>query len=87
MPEFKGPADNSKLLLGRKILKVEQLSKRQCDLYGFDYCGWQPVFTITLDDGTELVPLRDPERNGPGVLEVRTQDQREDLLWTDIIRK
>ncbi len=79
------PQSNAAHLLGRKIISVERLSSRQAGFYGFE--GRDPVFVITLDNGVELVPLADAERNGPGVLEVRTQDQREDLLWTDIIRK
>lgn len=79
------PEDNSKLIIGRKIVKVEQLSKRQSAYYGFEWPAL--VFIITLDDGTELVPLQDAEGNGPGVIEVRTQDQREELLWSDSVRE
>ena len=80
------PRDNTKLIVGKKIVKVEQLSARQCEIYGFDYVRWQPVFLITLDDGTELLPLRYPEGNGSGVVEVMFADHNE-LLWSNNIRK
>ncbi|MCC6150755.1 MAG: hypothetical protein IT461_10940 [Planctomycetes bacterium] len=79
--------DNSSLIVGKKIVKVEQLSKRQCDNYGFDWCGWQPVWLITLDDGTQLLPLRDPEGNGPGVIQVQAEPQITELLWSNTICK
>ena len=75
--------DNTSLIIGKKIVKVEQLSKRQCDIYGFDWCGWQPVWLITLDDGTQMLPLQDPEGNGPGVIQVLAEPQITELLWSN----
>lgn len=40
--------------------------------------GWfEEGVVLVLDDGTKVVPMRDPEGNGPGALMVQTTDDEE----------
>jgi hypothetical protein len=78
--------DNSSLIVGKKIVKVEQLSKRQTrHLRSSSGAAGSPVWLITLDDGTQLLPLRDPEGNGPGVIQVLAEPQITELLWSNTV--
>jgi len=77
--------DNSSLIVGKKIVKVEQLSERQTRIYGLEFDSFNPVWLITLDDGTQLLPLRDPEGNGPGVIQVLAEPQITELLWSNTV--
>ena len=54
----------SKVLLNRKIVKVEYLSDRDVDSYGW---GKKPI-TFWLDDGTWVQAQMDDEGNDGGVL-------------------
>ena len=55
----------NKILLGRKIVKIQWLTKEEANK-GF---GWysRPV-VLQLDDGTEIIPQRDDEGNDGGAL-------------------
>ncbi len=54
----------SRVLLNRKIVKVEYLSKKEIDEYGW---GKRPI-TFWLDDGTWIQAQMDDEGNDGGVL-------------------
>lgn len=51
-------------LIGRTIINVREMTKEELD--EMDWYGSATV--LVLDDGTEIVPSRDPEGNGPGTL-------------------
>ena len=55
-----------KLLLGKKIVKVEYMSIRESDNLLWDY---QPVCFL-LSDGNWVFPMRDDEGNDAGALAV-----------------
>ncbi|MFP3948623.1 MAG: hypothetical protein ACLFWG_07820 [Longimicrobiales bacterium] len=60
-----------KALEGRKIEQVVRIDGK--------LCGWyEPALALLLDDGTLLTPLRDPEGNGPGFLEVQAANATEE---------
>ena len=54
----------SKQLVGRKIVEVRWMTKKEADENYWDY---QPVLLI-LDDGTSLCPMSDDEGNNAGAL-------------------
>ena len=57
-------------LEGKTIAEVRQLTHDEVEGFGW-YPGYGSVsIVIVLDDGTTLVPMQDPEGNGPGYLEV-----------------
>lgn len=53
-------------LIGRRIEAIRITSAREMRLMVWD----QPGAILTLDDGTELLLMADPEGNGPGHLEI-----------------
>ena len=58
-------------LIGRTIVKVRDITEEESDTdWGWD----EPGQMIILDDGTELVPSRDPEGNRPGHLLIFTNE-------------
>ena len=65
----------NKLLLGKKIIKVEYMSSKEADK-GMWYS--RPV-RIILDDGTNILPMSDDEGNDGGALWLGNKD-REDIL-------
>ena len=58
-------ATANKILLGRKIVKIQWMTEKDAD----KAFGWykRPV-VLTLDDGTELIPQSDDEGNDGGAL-------------------
>jgi len=56
----------NKLLLGRKIVKVEYMPVKESDDMMWDY---QPVCFL-LDNGSWIYPMKDDEGNDGGVLAV-----------------
>ena len=54
----------SKQLVGRKIVEVRWMTKKEADASYWDY---QPVLLI-LDDGSALCPMSDNEGNNAGAL-------------------
>ena len=65
----------NKLLLGKKIIKVEYMSSKEADK-GMWYS--RPV-RIILDDGTNILPMSDDEGNDGGALWLGNKD-KEDIL-------
>ena len=65
----------NKLLLGKKIIKVEYMSSEEADK-GMWYS--RPV-RIILDDGTNILPMSDDEGNDGGALWLGSKD-KEDIL-------
>ena len=59
-------------LIGRSITDVRALTRKQSLAIGFDdaMLGSNPVLAVTLDNGDVVIPMADPEGNGPGWLEV-----------------
>ena len=60
----------NKLLLGKKIIKVEYMSSEEADK-GMWYS--RPV-RIILDDGTNILPMSDDEGNDGGALWLGNKD-------------
>ena len=56
----------NKLLLGKKIVKVEWMSKKEADDIGW---GSRPV-CVMLEDKTWIFPMSDDEGNNGGALAV-----------------
>ena len=62
--------ENYGSLNGKTISEVRRLTNEELEGLGW-YPGYGSVaIVIVLDDGTTLVPMQDPEGNGPGYLEV-----------------
>ena len=80
------PKDNSKRLIGPKIVKVTQIEPGVGERF-YNASRMNPAFRIWLDDGTILVPMADAEGNSPGVIQIEDQSQDVELLWTDSISK
>ena len=56
-------------LIGRSITEVRQLSQAEIQqIFGETASQYDIPTLIKLDDGSELIPVRDPEVNGPGAL-------------------
>lgn len=55
-------------LVGKTIKTVRPLTKDECEIFGweFDYSDYAMV--LVCDDGTAIIPSRDPEGNGSGFL-------------------
>ena len=53
-----------KHLLGRKIVKIRYLSKKECELMGW----FSRPIVIHFDDGSLVYPSQDDEGNDGGVL-------------------
>ena len=51
-------------LLGRRILRVEYMSSKECNSYGW----WKRPVTFILDNGTRIIAMQDDEGNDGGVL-------------------
>ena len=63
------------VLLGRKILKVEYMSNRECN----DYDWYKRPITFILDNGTRVIAMQDDEGNDGGVLTCLTENSEEIL--------
>jgi hypothetical protein len=59
-----------KPLVGKKIVSIRPFVPEELD--DFDWTGEDEHYAVVIsfDDGTQLVPMRDPEGNGAGFLEV-----------------
>ena len=53
-----------KVLLNKKIVKIEWLSEKEMEDFGWHNAS----IILTLDDGTEIIPQRDDEGNDAGAL-------------------
>lgn len=53
-------------LVGRMIVDVRGLTRRELDAHGWD----RPGFVIVLDNHAQVTPLMDEEGNGPGTLSI-----------------
>lgn len=64
-----------KPLVGKKIVSVRPFEREELD--DFYWLGGEEEYyavVISFDDGTQVVPMRDPEGNGSGFLEVITAE-------------
>ena len=52
------------ILVGRKIVNVQYLSKQDCENMGWDESG----IALILDNGDTVIVQQDDEGNGPGSL-------------------
>ena len=64
-----------KVLLGRRILKVEYMSSKECK----DYMWYKRPITFILDNGTRVIAMQDDEGNDGGVLTCLTESKEEVL--------
>ena len=63
------------VLLGRRILKVEYMSSKECN----EYMWYKRPITFILDNGTRVIAQMDDEGNDGGVLTCLT-DTKEEIL-------
>ena len=63
------------VLLGRRILKVEYMSSKECN----EYIWYKRPITFILDNGTRVIAQMDDEGNDGGVLTCLT-DKTEEIL-------
>jgi hypothetical protein len=63
------------VLLGRRILKVEYMSSKECN----EYMWYKRPITFILDNGTRVIAQMDDEGNDGGVLACLT-DKAEEIL-------
>ena len=56
--------DDPFALVGRRIVEVRAMTKREIEAEG--WYGEEPVPVLVLDNGVAIFPSRDPEGNGPG---------------------
>ena len=63
------------VLLGRRILKVEYMSSKECN----EYMWYKRPITFILDNGTRVIAQMDDEGNDGGVLTCLT-DKAEEIL-------
>lgn len=59
-----------KPLVGKKIVNIRPFVSEELDHFYWGGEDKHYAVVITLDDGTQVVPMRDPEGNGSGFLEV-----------------
>lgn len=57
-------------LEGRRIVAVQLMTPIEAEDYGWDVSLGDLPVVLVLDDGTKVVPCRDPEENGPGFLAI-----------------
>ena len=63
------------VLLGRRILKVEYMSSKECN----EYMWYKRPITFILDNGTRVIAQMDDEGNDGGVLTCLTKNKEEVL--------
>ena len=63
------------VLLGRRILKVEYMSSKECN----EYMWYKRPITFILDNGTRVIAQMDDEGNDGGVLAC-LNDKAEEIL-------
>tara|TARA_Y100000593_G_scaffold41738_1_gene80018 strand:- start:33 stop:326 length:294 start_codon:yes stop_codon:yes gene_type:complete len=64
-----------KVLLGRKIVRVEYMSSKECD----EYLWYKRPITFILDNNTRVIAMCDDEGNDGGVLTCLTSKSEEVL--------
>lgn len=65
-------------LVGKTIDSVREMDKSDMEAYGW-YTRDVGVIVV-FTDGTFMIPMMDPEGNGPGFLDIYTEA---DLPWID----
>lgn len=64
-----------KPLVGKRVVNIRPFVREELD--HFYWIGGEEehyAVVITFDDGTQVIPMRDPEGNGSGFLEVLTTE-------------
>lgn len=61
-------ADEAKQLIGKKVVDVVPLSNADKEQLMWDDYSGDSAIAIVFDDGTLVIPMRDDEGNGAGVL-------------------
>lgn len=64
-----------KMLLGRQIVRVEYMGKKECERYMW----YNRPITFILDNGTRVIAMKDDEGNDGGVLTCLTKTKEEVL--------
>lgn len=63
-----------KPLVGKKIVSIRPFVREELDHFSWMGEDEHYAVVISFDDGTQVVPMRDPEGNGSGFLEVITAE-------------
>lgn len=63
-----------KPLVGKRLVGVRAFDPEELDHFYWGGHDAHYAVVLTFDDGTQVVPMRDPEGNGPGFVEVIAAD-------------
>jgi len=74
-------------LIGKKLVSIQPLTRPMAEQFGFDPWGCESAVVLVFEDGTILVPSRDPEGNGPGCIFGRKGSEHFMLLIQNEIRE
>ena len=69
-----------KELIGRKIMAIMPISKKELEAEGWDDCH-SATCVLLLDNGTLLYPSQDDEGNGPGTLFAMDREGTQYTIW------
>ncbi|MCK9458602.1 MAG: hypothetical protein M0R80_03100 [Proteobacteria bacterium] len=67
-------------LVGRTIVAVRKMNKKELQQEGWERCG-DPPKVLVLDDGSRIYPSQDEEGNGPGILFGMTNCVNDDCFF------
>jgi hypothetical protein len=76
MDDYNYYADHYKQLVGKTIITARPMTPDEIeDFYwqGYEEEAW----VLILNDGSALIPMRDPEGNGPGHLDIAQTETRD----------
>lgn len=63
-------------LVGKTIARVRPLTPEECSDLAWDYTYEREAFVIFFTDGTAVIPMRDPEGNGPGHILIADSEEK-----------
>lgn len=72
--------NNLKDLIGRKIMAIRPISKKELEAEGWDD-RHSATCVLLLDNGTLLYPSQDDEGNGPGTLFAQDTEGTCYIVW------
>ncbi len=71
MPSSHHASDQLQALTGRTIVHVRAMQPEELKLFGWgNPRDTERAVVLILDDGMAVIPMIDPEGNGPGFLEL-----------------
>jgi hypothetical protein len=67
-------AKQASVLVGKKVVGVRPMAPQEIEDFGWEDFNSDTAIVIIFDDGTVIVPMRDEEGNGAGVLSIGELD-------------